>query len=124
MSPRWYYAGIPSGLKLIYRTGKNKWLSPRGLEAYRRLKEVCEVFDRPITKVWQDDLAWKITLYASRELSLVLVQPYQIIDFRESIYMRNTGSPLLKSVHNLDPLVDVVSLLTPARPPHLLSGDI
>ena len=31
-----------------------------GPEAYRRLKELCEVFAHPITKVWNRDLAWKV----------------------------------------------------------------
>lgn len=36
------------------------------------------------------------------------------MDFRESIYTRNVGPRLLKPVDDLDPLVDVVSALTPA----------
>lgn len=39
-----YYAGLPSEPTLVYRTGK----------------ELREVFDHPIMKVWQHDLAWKV----------------------------------------------------------------
>ena len=49
---------------------------------------------------------------------LALLQRYQItdvdVDFRESVYTRNVGPRLLKPVDDLDPLVDVVSPLTPA----------
>jgi hypothetical protein len=55
-----YYAGLPSGPVLLYRTGKEQWSLPRGPEAYRRLKELCEVFTHPIANVWNDDLGWKV----------------------------------------------------------------
>lgn len=55
-----YYAGLPSEPILIYRTGKEQWSPPRGPEAYRRLKELREVFNHSITKVWHDGLAWKV----------------------------------------------------------------
>jgi hypothetical protein len=55
-----YYAGLPSQPALIYRTGKEQWSPPRGPEAYRRLKELCEVFAHPIVKVWNDELGWKV----------------------------------------------------------------
>jgi hypothetical protein len=55
-----YYAGLPSELTLVYRTGKEKWSPPRGPEAQRRLKELREVFNHPITKVWHHDLAGKV----------------------------------------------------------------
>ena len=49
---------------------------------------------------------------------LVLLKDYQItdvdIDFRELFYTRKVGPQLLKPVGDLDPLVDVVSPLTPA----------
>ncbi|KZP25739.1 hypothetical protein FIBSPDRAFT_929153 [Athelia psychrophila] len=49
---------------------------------------------------------------------LALLQKYQITDvdvaFRASIYTPDIGPPLLKPVDDLDPLVDVVSPLTPA----------
>ncbi|KAG6334414.1 hypothetical protein ID866_4670 [Astraeus odoratus] len=57
---RSYYAGLHSKPKLIYRTGKEKWSPPRGPKAQRRLKELCEVFTHPITKVWNHDLGWKV----------------------------------------------------------------
>lgn len=54
-----YYAGLHSEPMLLYRTGK-EWIPPSGPEAYRRLKELCEVFNHPITKVWNHDLGWKV----------------------------------------------------------------
>lgn len=55
-----YYAGLPSRPRLLYRTGKEQWSRPRGLEAYSRRKELCEVFNHPIADVWNDDLGWKV----------------------------------------------------------------
>jgi hypothetical protein len=55
-----YYAGLPSEPVLLYRTGKDLWSPPRGPEAQRRLKELCEVFTHPIADVWNDDLGWKV----------------------------------------------------------------
>ena len=51
---------LPSEPALVYRTGKEQWSPPRGPDAQRRLKELREVFDHPITKVWHHDLAWKV----------------------------------------------------------------
>jgi len=49
---------------------------------------------------------------------LALLRDYQItdvdIDYRESFYTREAGPQLLQPVGDLDPLVDVVSPLTPA----------
>ena len=49
---------------------------------------------------------------------LALLRDYQItdidIDYRESFYTREAGPRLLQPVDDLDPLVDVVSPLTPA----------
>jgi hypothetical protein len=55
-----YYAGLHSGPTLLYRTGKEQWSLPRGPEAYRRLKELREVFTHPIAEVWNHDLGWKV----------------------------------------------------------------
>lgn len=55
-----YYAGLHSEPMLLYRTGKERWSPPRGPEAQRRLKELCEVFTHPIAKVWNHDLGWKV----------------------------------------------------------------
>jgi hypothetical protein len=55
-----YYAGLPSEPVLLYRTGKEQWSPPRGPEAQRRLKELCEVFTHPIANLWNDDLGWKV----------------------------------------------------------------
>ena len=55
-----YYAGLHSEPTLLYRTGKEQWSPPRGPEAQRRLKELCEVFTHPVAKVWNHDLGWKV----------------------------------------------------------------
>jgi hypothetical protein len=55
-----YYAGLPSGPRLLYCTGKKQWSPPKGPEAYCRLKEICEVFTHPIMKFWNHDLGWKV----------------------------------------------------------------
>src|SRR5580693_3249550 len=55
-----YYAGLHSEPTLLYRTGKEKWSPPHGPEAYHRKKELREVFDHPITKVWNHDLGWRV----------------------------------------------------------------
>jgi hypothetical protein len=54
-----YYAGLHSEPTLLYRTGK-EWSPPSGPEAERRLKELREVFNHPIKKVWNHDLGWKV----------------------------------------------------------------
>ena len=54
-----YYAGIPSEPTLLYRTGK-EWSPPRGPEAQRCRKKLCEVFEHPIASVWNHDLGWKV----------------------------------------------------------------
>ncbi|KAF9505747.1 hypothetical protein BS47DRAFT_1432932 [Hydnum rufescens UP504] len=164
---QWYYSGLPSKPKLLYRTGKEQWSPPRGPWAHGRLKELCEVFAHPITKVWSDDLAWKIrfttidvvrfkevgvnevpedeeTAEAKKPVTgpvtiwigvfpestsataahdaaqdiLVLLRDYEItdvdIDYRESYYTREAGPRLLRSVDDVDPLVNVISPLTSA----------
>ncbi|KAF8799280.1 hypothetical protein BYT27DRAFT_7221909 [Phlegmacium glaucopus] len=54
---------------------------------------------------------------------LALLKDYQItdvdVDFRESFYIREVGPQLLEPVNDLDPLVDVVSPLTPALGLHI-----
>jgi hypothetical protein len=54
---------------------------------------------------------------------LALLRDYQItdvdIDYRESFYTRQAGSQLLQPVGDLDPLVDVISPLTPALGLHI-----
>ena len=55
-----YYAGLHSEPTLLYRTGKEQWSPPRGPEAQRRLKELCEVFTHPIANVWNHELGWKV----------------------------------------------------------------
>ncbi|KAH9933544.1 hypothetical protein B0H21DRAFT_825804 [Amylocystis lapponica] len=52
-----YYSGIsPSPPKLVYRTGllTTPWVNPKGLEAYRKLKQVRGVFDHKLNNVWED----------------------------------------------------------------------
>src|SRR5258708_33515916 len=56
--------------------------------------------------------------HAAAQDVLALLNDYQItdvdVDFRESFYTREAGPQLLEPVDDLDPLVDVVSPLTPA----------
>lgn len=54
-----YYSGLHSEPTLLYRTGK-EWSPPRGPQARRRLKELREVFNHPITTVWNHDLGWRV----------------------------------------------------------------
>ena len=53
-------SGATSQPALIYRTGKEQWAPLKGPEAYRRLKELCEVFAHPIVEVWNEELGWKV----------------------------------------------------------------
>jgi hypothetical protein len=56
---QYYYAGLHSAPTLLYRTGK-EWSPPSGSEAQCHLKELREVFNHQITKVWNHDLGWKV----------------------------------------------------------------
>jgi hypothetical protein len=49
-----YYSGLPSSPKLVYRTGTTPWTKPTGPEAYRQLKELCPVFGHKLNIVWKD----------------------------------------------------------------------
>jgi len=53
----YYYSGIsPSPPRLVYRTGllTTPWVKPKGLEAYRKLKQVRGVFNHMLNSVWED----------------------------------------------------------------------
>jgi hypothetical protein len=47
-----YYSGLPSGPRLVYRTGTKPWTKPTGPEAYRVLKELRPVFGHKLNTVW------------------------------------------------------------------------
>jgi hypothetical protein len=49
-----YYSGLPSGPRLVYRTGPTPWTKPSGLEAYTVLKELRPVFGHKLNTVWKD----------------------------------------------------------------------
>ena len=49
-----YYSGLPSSPKLVYRTGRTPWAMPIGPEAYRPLKELRPVFGHKLNTVWKD----------------------------------------------------------------------
>ena len=49
----WYYSGLPSSPRLVYRTGPTPWAKPTGLEAYRELKELRPVFGHKLNTVWK-----------------------------------------------------------------------
>lgn len=162
-----YYSGIsPSPPKLVYRTGLSTrpWVKPKGLEAYRKLKEVRGVFGHQLNDVWEDvgpqvrdllnvrQVSWtsidvarfvndgasdtKIvgpmtlwigvrpdSLEGAQALSsgadiLELLKVFGIedveVEFRESLYRRSVGPPLLRHVSKVNHTVDVRSPLTPA----------
>ncbi|KAH0585911.1 hypothetical protein H2248_007200 [Termitomyces sp. 'cryptogamus'] len=47
-----YYSGLPSSPRLVYRSGTTPWAMPTGPEAYRVLKELHPVFGHKIVIVW------------------------------------------------------------------------
>ncbi|KAG8906990.1 hypothetical protein FRB99_005632, partial [Tulasnella sp. 403] len=55
-----YYAGMPSGPRLVARSGTTKWKPPTGPEAYRKIKELRPVGNHPLKKVWEGNLALKL----------------------------------------------------------------
>ncbi|TFY61336.1 hypothetical protein EVG20_g7095 [Dentipellis fragilis] len=60
LEAKWYYAGLPSSPRLVYRTGSTPWTAPSGLEAFRVLKELRPVFGHKINTVWEEHLANKV----------------------------------------------------------------
>ncbi|KAG5635473.1 hypothetical protein H0H81_011114 [Sphagnurus paluster] len=54
-----YYSGLYSSPRLVYRTGTTPWTMPAGPEAYRVLKELRPVFRHKINDVW-DELGPKV----------------------------------------------------------------
>jgi hypothetical protein len=162
MEAMFYYSGLPSGPKLVYRTGTTPWTKPTGPEPYRELKELRPVFGHKLNLVWKElgpevcdcldsvGVLWtsvdvirfikvgkgetvgpvvlwvgitpKSLPYEDAHTAahdcLGLLKKFEITDveveFRESIYTRLAGPPLLEHVFNTDPTVDVRSPLTPA----------
>ncbi|TFY71083.1 hypothetical protein EVG20_g1921 [Dentipellis fragilis] len=55
-----YYAGLPSGPRLVARSGIVPWSEPTGPEAYRVIRMLHPVGDHPIKEVWEDNLALKL----------------------------------------------------------------
>ncbi|TFY63003.1 hypothetical protein EVG20_g6495, partial [Dentipellis fragilis] len=58
-----YYAGIsPTPPKLVYRTGSDArpFIMPKGLEAYRQLKQARGVFGHALNKVWKTSVGPKV----------------------------------------------------------------
>ncbi|KAG8906989.1 hypothetical protein FRB99_005631 [Tulasnella sp. 403] len=53
-----YYAGIPSGPRLVARSGTTKWKPPTGWDEYR--KELRPVGNHPLKEVWEGNLALKL----------------------------------------------------------------
>ena len=49
-----YYSGLCSSPRLVYRTGTTPWTMPTGPEAYRQLKELRPVFGHKLNVVWKD----------------------------------------------------------------------
>jgi hypothetical protein len=49
-----YYSGLYSSPRLVYRTGTTPWTKPTGPEAQRQLKELRPVFGHKLNIVWKD----------------------------------------------------------------------
>ncbi|KAF8345616.1 hypothetical protein F5887DRAFT_917279 [Amanita rubescens] len=49
-----YYSGLPSCPRLVYRTGTTLWTEPTGLEAYHELKELRPVFGHVLNTIWNN----------------------------------------------------------------------
>jgi hypothetical protein len=49
-----YYSGLCSSPRLVYRTGTTPWKKPTGPEAYHQLKELRPVFGHKLDIVWKD----------------------------------------------------------------------
>ena len=57
MESTFYYAGLPSSPRLLARTSTNLWEKPKGLEAYRKLKQLGVVINHKLNTVWEDNVA-------------------------------------------------------------------
>ncbi|KAJ3006057.1 hypothetical protein HKX48_000328 [Thoreauomyces humboldtii] len=64
---KFYYAGVPSGPRLIASTSASKYSAPSGPEAYRVLKTLRAVGNHSIASVWEDNLAFGIHSLLERE---------------------------------------------------------
>lgn len=51
---KFYYAGLCSSPRLVYRTGTTSWRKPTGPEAYRQLRELRPVFGHKLNTIWKD----------------------------------------------------------------------
>lgn len=49
-----YYSGLRSSTRLVYRTEPMPWAMPTGPKAYRRSKELRPVFGHKLNVVWKD----------------------------------------------------------------------
>ena len=49
-----YYSGLCSSPRLVYRTGTMPWMMPIGPEAYCQSKELCPVFSHKLNFIWKD----------------------------------------------------------------------
>ena len=52
-----YYAGLPSGPKLVTRSSTAQWKAPSGPEAYRVIMELRPAGNHALTEVWEDNIA-------------------------------------------------------------------
>ncbi|KAG8993344.1 hypothetical protein FRB90_000723 [Tulasnella sp. 427] len=163
-----YYAGIsPTPPRLVYCTGSHArpFIKPKGLEAYRQLKEARGVFNHPLNLVWKTEAGPKVRdLLTAERVSWTSIDGIRFlthdddgtttlgpvvvwvgvcpgsltgdhafnaankivdilggfhihdveVEFRESIYRRSVSPALLKSVSNVNHIVDVCHPLTTA----------
>ncbi|KZT04518.1 uncharacterized protein LAESUDRAFT_298724 [Laetiporus sulphureus 93-53] len=80
-----YYSGLPSGPRLVARTGTTPWKEPTGPEAYRKLKELGPVGNHPLCEVWGDGLALKVhDLLDTMKVKWTSIDVVRIKDVEES----------------------------------------
>lgn len=60
MEATYYYAGLPSSPRLVARTSTTMWAMPKGLEAYRKVKQLGIVVNHKLNAIWETDVAPKV----------------------------------------------------------------
>src|SRR5262245_50384155 len=55
-----YYAGLPSCPSLLARTSPIPWQKPKGMEAYRRRKELRVLVNHKLNMIWETEVASQV----------------------------------------------------------------
>ncbi|TFY55345.1 hypothetical protein EVG20_g9354 [Dentipellis fragilis] len=78
-----FYTGLPSKPTLIYRTGADKKrVPPIGPEVQSKTKEPRPVLSHAISKVWNDDLAWKVVeILDAHQIPFTSIDPVRFTAF-------------------------------------------